>query len=480
MNLGVYLKDGLKLYNTLTRTIQPFRPINAGRVKLYTCGPTVYNYAHIGNLRTYIFEDVLRRTLEYFGYSVKHVMNITDVGHLTSDADTGEDKLEVGAKREGTDAWSVSKKYTQAFLEDIESLNIKEPHVLCYATKHIQEQIDLVSDLEKKGFTYRTSDGLYFDTSKLSDYGKLARLDVKGLKAGSRVDIREKKNKTDFALWKFSQEPGKRDMEWDSPWGTGFPGWHIECSAMAMKYFGDHFDIHTGGVDHIAVHHTNEIAQTEAATGKTPWVNYWIHGEFLILDSGRMGKSKGNFIALNSLRKKGYTPLDYRYFCLTAHYRNPLSFSWDSLNGAKNSVSRLNEIVIMIKEDLGTDYESILERTRTQPEKKYLMSFENKLANDLDLPEGLAVMWTALRDESLSSGEKYRLVLKFDEILGLGVKAFGVEEKLTKDLSDLIKRRDQYRVAGNWVKADEIRGKIHERGYDVRDTPKGTVVKKRR
>jgi cysteinyl-tRNA synthetase len=319
---------------------------------LYTCGPTVYNFAHIGNLRTYIFEDILRRTLEFNGYKVKQVMNITDVGHLTSDADTGEDKIEIGTKREGKSAWEIAKKYTDAFLCDLESLNIKKPHTLCKATDHISEMIELIKKIEQKGLVYQIGDGIYFDTSKLDDYGKLANLSVNGLKAGARVDIVEgKRNKTDFALWKFSPKNAKRQMEWDSPWGRGFPGWHIECSAMSIKYLGEHFDIHCGGVDHIPIHHTNEIAQSEAATGKKPWVNYWLHGEFLILENSRMGKSAGNFITLATLKEKGYDPIVYRYLCLGAHYRKPLTFSFDSLEHAKNSYERLKEIVIKIKEE---------------------------------------------------------------------------------------------------------------------------------
>jgi cysteinyl-tRNA synthetase len=298
----------LELYKTMDREKKLFNPIAPSTVSLYTCGPTVYNYAHIGNLRTYVFEDVLKRVLQYNGYQVNHVMNITDVGHLTDDADSGIDKMEKGAAREGKSAWDIAKFYTEAYQHDLANLNIEPPTTWCKATDHIPEQIALIQKLEHKGFTYRTPDGIYFDTAKLPDYGKLAKLDLKHLQAGTRVDIGEKKNPTDFALWKFSDYDTKRQMEWDSPWGIGFPGWHIECSAMATKYLGQPFDIHCGGIDHIPVHHTNEIAQSEVAEGK-PLANYWLHGEFLLIDNDKMAKSGENFITLQTIKDKGINPL---------------------------------------------------------------------------------------------------------------------------------------------------------------------------
>jgi len=311
----------LKFYNTLTRKLEDFNPLNPPNVGLYTCGPTVYMYAHIGNLRTYIFEDILKRVLLANNYKVNHVMNITDVGHLTSDADTGDDKLEKEAIKENKNAWEIAAFYTAAFQKDLEELNIIPPDIWCKATDHINEQIELVKKLESKGFTYRTDDGIYFDTSKVADYGKLAGLDIEGLRAGIRVEmVAGKKNPTDFALWKFSPTNVKRQMEWDSPWGKGFPGWHIECAAMSMKYLGETFDIHCGGIDHIPVHHTNEIAEAESATGK-PFVKYWLHGEFLELKEGRMGKSEGNAILVSTLKEKGFDPLSYRYLVLNTHYR---------------------------------------------------------------------------------------------------------------------------------------------------------------
>ena len=325
----------LYLFNTLGRQKQEFIPIKKGKVGLYTCGPTVYDYAHIGNLRSFIFEDILKRVLQYNNFKVKHAMNITDVGHLVSDSDEGEDKMEKGSRRTGKTAWEIAKFYTLSFKKDLADLNVISPAVLCKATDHIKEQIALIKKLEKKGFTYQTVDGIYFDTSKLNDYGKLADLQHQELKAGIRVDLGGKKNSSDFALWKFSPKHEKRQMEWKSPWGVGFPGWHIECSAMSVKYLGQPFDIHCGGIDHVPVHHTNEIAQSEAATGK-PMANFWLHNEFLNLKDAKMSKSGENFITLPSLIEKGYSPLAYRYFLLQAHYRKQLIFSFEALTAAQN------------------------------------------------------------------------------------------------------------------------------------------------
>ncbi|MEJ6515447.1 MAG: cysteine--tRNA ligase, partial [Pseudomonadales bacterium] len=319
----------LQLFDTYERRIRPFEPLTPGKVGLYCCGPTVYNFAHIGNLRTYVFEDILFRVLRQNGYEVDFVMNITDVGHLTSDADSGEDKMELGSKRTGMSAWEMADFYTEAFKTDLDRLNILGPNTWCRATDHIKEQIAFIEDLELKGFTYKTSDGIYFNSQKLNNYGYLARLDIEGLMAGARVDS-ERQHVTDFALWKFSPEGEKRQMEWESPWGIGFPGWHIECSAMSAKYLGDYFDIHCGGEDHIPIHHTNEIAQTEASRG-TRLANFWMHGYFLQLDNNKMSKSTGEFLRLETLLEQGIDPMVYRYFCLTAHYRTQMSFSWDSL-----------------------------------------------------------------------------------------------------------------------------------------------------
>src|SRR3989344_4864807 len=325
----------LKLFNTLGRKKQTFKPIGK-EVGIYSCGPTVYWYQHIGNLRSYIFADILKRVLLYNGFKVKHVINITDVGHLTGDRDEGEDKIEKAAMKEGKTASEIANYYLRIFKEDFKKLNITEPDIWCKATEHIKEQIELIKKLEKKGYTYKTSDGIYFNTLKLKDYGKLARLKIEKLEAGKRIAVGEKKNKTDFALWKFSKEGEKRQQEWGSPFGVGFPGWHIECSAMSMKYLGEHFDIHTGGEDHIPIHHTNEIAQSECATGKK-FANYWMHIAFLMFKGEKVSKSKGGLYTISELEFEGYSPLDFRYLCLMTHYRKPLNFSLDNLVAARNA-----------------------------------------------------------------------------------------------------------------------------------------------
>jgi cysteinyl-tRNA synthetase len=379
----------LKLYNTRTRKKENFKPLNDKKVGIYSCGPTVYWYQHIGNLRTYVFSDILKRVLIYDDYKVKHVVNITDVGHLTSDSDTGEDKMEESARKEGKSAEEIADYYFEVFEEDLKKLNILEPDVWPKATEHIKEQIELIKKLEKKGYTYETSDGIYFDTSKFKDYGKFANLDVEGLQAGKRIDLGEKKNKTDFALWKFSNPEDKRLQEWKSPWGKGFPGWHIECSAMSSKYLGEKFDIHTGGIDHINVHHTNEIAQSECAFGKKPWVNFWMHGAFLTFKDGKMSKSSGKITKLSDLEGEGFEPLIYRYFCLTTHYRKPLIFSKKNLESAQNAYERLKNIISEFNDD-------------GKVNEKYLKEFEKVINDDLDMPNALQVLWKFVRDGDAS------------------------------------------------------------------------------
>ena len=465
------MKISLKLYNTLTRKKEIFKPIKKGKVGLYSCGPTVYNYAHIGNLRTYIFNDILRRVLLYNGYDVKHVMNITDVGHLTSDADTGEDKVELEAKKEKKNAFEIAKFYTDAFKHDISELNILPPSIWCKATEHILEQITLMQKLEKKSYTYKTADGIYFDTSKFKSYGKLARLKIKSLKAGARVKVGEKKNKTDFALWKFSFPQQKRQMEWQSPWGKGFPGWHIECSAMSMRYLGEHFDIHTGGIDHIPVHHTNEIAQSEAATGKK-FVNYWMHANFLLM-KGKMAKSKGEFIRLQNLIDKGYAPLDYRYFCLTAHYRSELLFSWQNLDAARAAFKNLKNKVLEIKENLE------ISGIRSKIIKKYKEEFKKLINDDLNLPTALAFFWNILKNNALKNNEKYALLLDFDHIFGLQLDKVEKEEiEIPEKIKQLTQEREEARKNKDFELADKLRQKIKKEGYWIDDTNEGPELRK--
>ncbi|MAG50524.1 cysteine--tRNA ligase [archaeon] len=444
----------LKIYNTLTRKKEAFKPINAGKVGIYTCGPTVYWYQHIGNLRSYVFSDVLKRVLRYDGYDVKDVINVTDVGHLTSDADTGEDKLEKAAKKEHKKASEIAKFYFDVFAQDLEKLNILKPKVWSWATKHIKEQIELVEKLEKKGYTYKTSDGIYFDTSKFKNYGKLSRKKISGLKAGKRIAMGEKKNKTDFALWKFSSsQEGKRQQEWNSPWGVGFPGWHVECSAMSMKYLGENFDIHTGGEDHIGVHHENEIAQSEAATGKK-FVNYWMHGAFLILKGGKMSKSTGKILTISELEEKGFAPLSYRYFNFTAHYRKPLTWSLDGLEKAQDAYKRAKKIIANLKDDGKTN-------------KKYLDEFEKAIDDDLDMPRAISILWKLLRDKNARG--KIKTIKKMDSVFGLDLFEKGKKEIIPDDIKKLAEERAKARKGKNWDKADKLRQEIRKRGWQIKD-----------
>jgi cysteinyl-tRNA synthetase len=452
----------LRLYDTYTRSLRPFEALQPPEVGLYTCGPTVYDYAHIGNLRTYVFEDVLRRVLALNGYQVKHVMNITDVGHLLSDGDVGEDKVEMSARLQGMSAWELAEIYTDAFKLDLNRLHILEPTIWARATEHIQEQIDTVQCIEKKGFTYRTEDGIYFDTSKLDDYGYLGRLDIEGLQAGARVRLGEKRNPTDFALWKFSPEGRQRQMEWDSPWGVGFPGWHIECSAMSAEYLGPYFDIHCGGEDHINVHHSNEIAQTEACYG-TRLANFWLHAYFLQVDTGRMGKSAGNFIRLQDLVDRGYDPVAYRYFCLGAHYRSRLTFSWDALDGAVTALDRLRDIVY----DWGAP---------GRIDEDWMETFTDQVNDDLNVTRALAVTWDLTKSD-LSDADKKATLLKFDEVLGLGLGEWQ-PAAVPETVMVLVRQRDEARAGKQWAEADGLRDRIAEAGYEVRDTPEGAVVRK--
>ena len=451
----------LKLYNTLTRKKQEFKPIHDKTVGMYSCGPTVYWYQHIGNLRTYIFSDILKRVLKYNKYKVEQVMNITDVGHLTSDADEGEDKIEKAAKKEGKKAADIANYYLQIFKKDFKKLNISEPNVWCKATEHIKEQISLIKKLEEKGYTYRTSDGIYFDTSKFKDYGKFARLDIKGMQAGKRIDLKEKRNKTDFALWKFSEKPGIRQQEWNSPWGLGFPGWHIECSAMSMKYLGEHFDIHTGGIDHIPVHHTNEIAQSQCATGKK-FVNYWMHGAFLTSKGKKVSKSKGGLYTISELQKLGFKPLAYRYFCLTAHYRKGLNFNLDNLKAAQNSYKRLKTLISEIKKD-------------NKVNRKYLKEFKDAINDDLNMPKALQVLWNLVRDKKAKG--KIKTIKEMDKIFALNLlKKEKIE--IPENITNLVKEREKARKEKDWRKADELREKIKNKGYVIEDTKDNAIIKK--
>ncbi|HMQ68654.1 MAG TPA: cysteine--tRNA ligase [Ignavibacteria bacterium] len=470
----------LKLYNTLSRAKEEFTPIEEGKVRMYSCGPTVYHYMHIGNLRTFFFEDILLRVLKYNGYAVKYVMNITDVGHLVADSDEGDDKMEESAKKQGKTVWEVAEYYTKAFKNDVIRLNIFPPDLYTKATDYIQQQIDMVKCLEDKGYTYKTKDGIYYDTSKFPDYGKLARLDIKGLQEGARVEYSsEKKNITDFALWKFSPENEKRQMEWESPWGKGFPGWHIECSAMSKAELGTHFDIHCSAVDHIPIHHTNEIAQSEACSGEKS-VNYWVHGEHLDMGNDKMSKSLGNFVTLQMLIDKGYSAMDYRYFLLMAHYKKKLKFSFEAMDAAKSGLKNLKgKVSKIILESSGQEINT--EINNSDNFKNYKNRFLQSINDDLNMPEAMAVMWDMLKDEKLTSAEKAVLALDFDKIFGLKLDEPVQENGLTEipdDIRELVNKRAEAKKNKDFKLSDEIRDQIKEKGYEILDKKDGVEIKK--
>ncbi len=450
----------IKLYNSRSRKKETFTPLRQNEVRIYACGPTVYDYAHIGNLRTYIFEDVLKRVLLYNGYEVKHVMNITDVGHLTSDEDTGEDKIEKSAKKKNKTAWEIADYYTEKFKEDIKKLNIADPDIYIKATDTIEEQIDLIKTLEEKGFTYTIEDGVYFDTSKLKNYGEMANL--KDIEAGKRVDVKDKKNSSDFALWKFSPPEEKRQMEWDSPWGVGFPGWHTECVAMSEKCLGIPFDIHCGGIDHIEVHHPNEIAQAEGAYGENP-ANFWMHGEFLNLKDGKMSKSKGNITTISSVEEEGFSPLAYRYLNLTAHYRTKLTFSKEAVQNAETSLLKMKEKIN--PEDFSEE----------KINKRYKKEFLEAVNDDLNTPKALSVAFAVLKDKELDTAEKSSTLIDFDKVLGLRLDE---KETLPEKVIKLAEERNKARLDKNFKLSDEIREKIKDMGYLVEDTKDSYKIKK--
>ncbi len=448
----------LRLYNTASREIEEFTALHPPLVTMYNCGPTVYNHTHIGNLRSYLLGDLLRRVLEHEGYAVKQVMNITDVGHLVSDTDEGEDKIELGAKREGKTVEEIVAMYSNTFYKDIDALNILRAQEYPRATEHIPEQIALIKTLGEKGYTYTTHDGVYFDTSKFPRYTDFARLDIEGMKAGARVDIGEKKNPTDFALWKFFSHAGeKRQQEWESPWGVGFPGWHIECSAMAIKYLGETIDIHTGGIDHIPVHHSNEIAQSECATEKL-FAHFWLHGAFMTIEGQKMSKSLNNTYTLADLAAKGISPLGYRYWLLTAHYRTQVNFTWEALLGANEALERLKRQICEWGNAHGT------------PNEIYLKKFSEYFRDDLDTPRAIALLWEMVKDATLSPEDKRATTLNIDHIFGLKLHSYKKPEVvITLELAGLLEKRNIARKQKNWAEADHIRDEIKKLGYEVRD-----------
>ena len=459
----------LKLYNTLTRKKEEFVPLKKGTVKMYSCGPTVYNYAHIGNMRAYIFMDTLRKVLKYNGYKVKHVMNITDVGHLVSDADEGEDKMAKTARIENRSVYEIAKEYTDAFMKDIKALNIDTPEHIAKATEHIREMEIYVNDIVKNGYAYETSKGVYFDTSKLPNYGKmLSNNNIDDLKAGARVEVdTEKRNPQDFALW--IKAPKEHIMKWNSKWGLCYPGCHIECSAMSRKYLGDKFDIHTGGVDHIPIHHENEIAQSIGATGHN-LANYWMHVEFLLIDGGKMSKSLGNVYTLNDLKAKGIDALSYRYFTYSSHYRNKLNFTWDAIKSAKNSLNKLRDMIALHK--------GVNKKIDKNIISKYEEQFLDAINDDMNMPVAISIVWEIAKEKE-KSNDFYELIKKFDSVLSLDLDKNDKEDiNIPEDIKLILNERKDARKNKNFAKSDELRDKLKELGYIVKDTKDGQIIEK--
>lgn len=457
----------MRFYNTLTRRLEEFKPIKEGEVGIYSCGPTVYWNQHLGHMYAYTQWDCLVRSLRYLGYKVRWVMNITDVGHMTSDEDTGEDKMEKGAKREGLSPWEIADKYLKQFLESLDLLNITRPDVLCRATDHIKEQIGLIKKIEERGFTYRTKTGIVFDTSKFPGYADFAQLNLDEQQAGSRVEVDpEKKKPWDFLLWVTNQP--KHIMQWDSPWGRGFPGWHIECTAMSVKYLGERFDIHTGGKEHIPVHHTNEIAQAYGAFGH-PTANFWLHNDWLTFKGEKLSKSSGKMILVTDLIEKGFNPLAFRYLVMTSHYRSGLEFSWESLASAQSALNRLYENVSILRRKTG-----IIPVSEGEWQEKFIQA----ISDDLNMPQAIAVVWEMLKKES-SDQVKYSLLLDWDRVLGLDLnhpKAYNIREP-DEEVKNLVEERDRLRKEKRWEEADDLRKKIEEKGWLLEDTAEGPKLK---
>lgn len=471
------------LTNSLSKKKEKFEPITSKKVGMYTCGFTVYDYAHIGHGRKYVYDDVLKRLLKFNGFEVKHVQNVTDVGHLVSDGDTGIDKLEKGAGKYGKDPYEVAKFFEKNFYDSMDKLNIIRADVVCRATEHIEEQVNLVNQLIQKGYAYDTPEAVYFDTSKFDGYGEMFGQKLSDKKT-TREDVvtgEHKKNQIDFALWVKRVGIHKDHiMHWDSPWGDGFPGWHIECSAMSMKYLGEQFDIHTGGEDHIPVHHPNEIAQSEAATGKHPFVHYWLHYAFLSVNGRKMSKSLENFYTIEDVQEKGFDPLALRYLYLTAHYRDPLNFTWDSLQAAQNGLNNLRQLVLASKTQ---NDRTVLSEEKQIKIKDYSERFTKAINDDLNTAQALAVLWEALKS-NIPSEDKYDTAIMFDEVLGLNLaeirnsKFEMSNEELTEEIKKLVRDRDTAREEKDWGKSDELRQKIQNLGYEVLDTGEGQQVKK--
>ncbi len=462
----------VKMYNSLSRSVEPFEPYQAGKVRMYTCGPTVYNYAHIGNLRTYISEDILEKSLKYLGYDVTRCMNVTDVGHLESDADEGEDKMLKGARRENKTVWQVAQYYTDAFFADCAKLNIAKPVIVERATDCIDDYIEFIKTLEEKGYTYFADGNVYFDIAKFPNYTQLSGMDLESLKTAVRDDVEHdvnKKNPQDFVLWFTKSKFANQAMKWDSPWGVGYPGWHIECSVIALKNLGPKLDIHCGGVDHIPVHHTNEIAQTESYTGEK-WTKYWWHAEFLIDNTGKMSKSKGEFLTLSLLEKKGYDPLDYRFYCLGSHYRKQLPFTYENLDMARKAYQKLKNRTLQLV-DAGKEAADL-----SADGLQYRQQFQTALADDLNTANALTVLYDVLKSD-LDSTEKLALIREFDSVLSLDLLVEKEQDSVVDSdwVEQMIAKRSAAKAAKDWATADDIRDQLTAKGIELKDSADGTT-----
>lgn len=468
----------ISLFNTLTRQVEAFETIDADSVRIYCCGPTVYNYQHIGNLRTYIFEDLLTRTLRYAGLKVNHVMNITDVGHLVSDADSGEDKMLVAMRREGKSSEQIAQFYTDIFFDHCALLNIRRPTTVCKATDHIKEMIELIKRLESNGFAYLAGGNVYFDVAKFNEYGRLAQLNLDSLQAGARIEVdSKKKNAFDFALWFTKSKFEGQELQWDSPWGTGYPGWHIECSAMAMRYLGEQFDIHCGGIDHIPVHHTNEIAQSQCATGHIP-ARVWMHGAFLVEkdkeETKKMSKSAGSFLVLDDILTRKLDPLSYRLMCLSASYRSELAWSWQGVESAHQTLQKLRAAVVALQEQ-----DSDPPQTPSAKGAEYAERFRQAIFDDLAMPRAMATVHAMLSDSSVSPAERLALAIDWDEVLGLGVASWKPDRTaVPAEVKDLADKRVAARREKNFALSDQLRDQIAALGYTVLDTKDGYTLKR--
>lgn len=479
----------MKLYNTLSKSIESIKVPEGKELGLYACGPTVYDYTHLGHLRKYTLDDVLIRALRKDGFKVNHVQNITDVGHLSDDGDAGEDKLEKGAKKYGESVWDIAKRFENYFWHSMDLMGVAKPDISCRATDHIKQQLEMVKTLEKKGFTYIIEgDGVYFDTSKLDDYGKLARLKLDDLKEGARVETKGKKNPTDFALWKFERKGENRTMVWDSPWHErSFPGWHIECSAMSMHYLGDQFEIHTGGIDHIPVHHTNEIAQAESSSGKQPFVKLWVHHNFLQIEGEKMSKSLGNVFNIDDVVARGFDPEALRLLFLTGHYRSEMNFTWNNLAGSQKAWNKLLKMVVNLRDKVKSN-QVFSDKEKSKLATSYYSDFYSAINNDLNTSKALATLWDMVKDGRLTGREKLLLIFDFDSVLGLGLEEESLSHKVTfnginkveipQQVLDLLEERDQVRKDRQWDKSDSLRDEIKELGYSVIDGSNGQEVEK--